>query len=75
MKLGGVRETKEDVIDPMVGIVLKKKIGDKVVIGETLCEIYANKPISQEIISSLQSAYEIVPEVVQPGKIIWEIIS
>ncbi len=75
MKLGGGRETKEDIIDPMVGIVLKKKIGDKVAVGETLCEIYANKPISQEIIASLQSAYEIVPDVVQPGKIIWEIIS
>ena len=42
MTLGGGRETKESVIDLSVGIVLKKKNGDKVEKGETLAVIYAN---------------------------------
>jgi len=73
-KLGGGRETKEDIIDPMVGIVLKKKIGDYVKAGEPLCDIYANHPVAAEITDSLLTAFEIVGEPVQPGKIIWEII-
>ena len=40
--LGGGRETKESDIDLSVGIVLTKKVGDKVKIGETLAYIHAN---------------------------------
>jgi pyrimidine-nucleoside phosphorylase len=74
-KLGGGRETKEDIIDPMVGIVLKKKIGDYVQIGDVLCEIYANKPVAQEIKDSLFSAFEFKKDFVAPGKIILETIN
>ena len=41
--LGGGRETKESEIDLSVGIILKKKTGDKVNIGETLAEIHYNQ--------------------------------
>jgi thymidine phosphorylase len=37
--LGGGREKKEDSIDPAVGIVVHKKIGDAVSAGEALCTI------------------------------------
>ena len=40
--LGGGRETKESEIDLSVGILLKKKIGDKVAKGDTLAVLYAN---------------------------------
>ncbi len=40
--LGGGRECKEDAVDPSVGIVLHKKVGDRVVIGEPLATIYYN---------------------------------
>ena len=40
--LGGGRETKEDRIDPSVGIVLNKKIGDRVSAGEPLCTLHHN---------------------------------
>jgi pyrimidine-nucleoside phosphorylase len=40
--LGGGRERKEDSIDPSVGIVVHKKIGDKVASGEPLCTIYCH---------------------------------
>lgn len=40
--LGAGRYKREDFIDPNVGIVLKKKIGDFVETGETILEIYYN---------------------------------
>ncbi len=40
--LGGGRETKESEIDLAVGIVLTKKVGDKVEKGETIAYIHAN---------------------------------
>ncbi len=40
--LGGGREKKEDLIDPAVGLVLQKKVGDPVRAGEPLCTIHYN---------------------------------
>jgi pyrimidine-nucleoside phosphorylase len=42
MLLGAGRATKESVIDLSVGLVLRKKIGDKVNKGESLVTIYSN---------------------------------
>jgi len=40
--LGGGREKKEDAIDPAVGIVVHKKIGDEVAKGEPLATIHCH---------------------------------
>jgi pyrimidine-nucleoside phosphorylase len=40
--LGGGRERKEDAVDPAVGIVLHKKVGDPVSASEPLATIYYN---------------------------------
>ena len=40
--LGGGRERKEDSVDPAVGFVLHKKVGDSVSKGEALCTIHYN---------------------------------
>jgi pyrimidine-nucleoside phosphorylase len=42
MMLGGGREKKEDSIDPGVGLVLEKRVGDAVESGATLCTVHYN---------------------------------
>lgn len=42
MLLGGGREKKEDSIDPAAGLVLHKKVGERVVRGEPLCTLHYN---------------------------------
>ncbi|WP_080145595.1 pyrimidine-nucleoside phosphorylase [Marinilactibacillus piezotolerans] len=49
MKLGAGRETKESSIDLAAGLYLHKKVGDKVEAGESLATLYSNKPISEEV--------------------------
>lgn len=43
LALGGGRETKESDIDLTVGIVFEKKIGDRVIKGDTLAVLHANE--------------------------------
>lgn len=40
--LGAGRQTKDDVIDLAVGLMLNKKVGDRVETGESLVTIYSN---------------------------------
>lgn len=42
MLLGGGRETKDSIIDLSVGIVINKKVGDRVEESDTIATIYAN---------------------------------
>ena len=42
MILGGGRERKEDSVDPSVGFVLHKKVGDKLAAGETIFTVHYN---------------------------------
>jgi len=75
MKFGGGRETKEDDIEPNVGVVLTKKVGDYVEKGEILCNLYIQKPLNDDIIPMLDEAYLIVKEEVKKPKTIKEIIT
>ncbi len=40
--LGGGRARKEDSVDPAVGIIVHKKVGDRVSSGDPLCTVYYN---------------------------------
>ena len=60
MRLGGGRETLDDIIDMSAGIVLNKKLGDEVRENELLCTIYTNKtendylPIIENVYNSFK---------------------
>jgi pyrimidine-nucleoside phosphorylase len=53
--LGGGRERKEDSVDPAVGIVLHKKVGDQVGAQEPLATIHYNSAARAEEAASLIS--------------------
>jgi pyrimidine-nucleoside phosphorylase len=74
MKLGGGRLTTDDIIDHSAGITLTKKIGDYVEKEEPIAYIYANKEVSQELITELLSAYTIVETKVKKPVLIEEIL-
>lgn len=58
LDLGGGRVTKEDKIDPTVGIVFHKKIGDNVDVGDVLCTLYLKEDAS-EIKTNIMDFYTI----------------
>ena len=61
--LGAGRVKKEDSIDKTVGIVLNKKISDKVEIGDILAYVHANdEEKGKQAIIDLLDAYEISQE-------------
>jgi pyrimidine-nucleoside phosphorylase len=58
--LGGGRERKEDVVDPAVGIVVLKKIGDPVNEGEAMCSVHCHSEAqAARAIKLLQESYTI----------------
>ena len=58
--LGGGRERKEDSVDPAVGFVLHKKVGDPVSEGEPLCTVHYNSETrGARARTLLQESYEI----------------
>lgn len=58
LHLGGGRATKESAIDPAVGVVLHKKVGDVVKKGDALAEIHAADPVAAEqAAKQLQACY------------------
>ncbi len=71
LMLGGGREKKTDIIDPSVGILLKKKVGDPVKKGETMAVIYHNDAVkAQAAYERLMAAYITGAERISPKKLI-----
>jgi len=66
LKLGAGRETMDSIIDLSVGIVLNKKVNDKVLLGETLAYIHANDlDRANEVEKEIKQIYKIDK---RPGK-------
>jgi pyrimidine-nucleoside phosphorylase len=58
--LGGGRSTKEDVINPTVGLIVHKKLGDRVASGEPLCTLYYDDDKQvQEARSLIEASYQL----------------
>lgn len=75
MLLGAGRKTKSDAIDYAAGITVKKKIGDPVDIGDTLCILHTNLKDNKEAELTAKGAFVIGEGKPEPVKHIYEIIS
>lgn len=75
VELGAGRVRKEDSIDHAVGIIVERKIADKVEKGETLAYIHANdEEKGKEAARKLKETYKITNQEVEPEKYILDII-
>jgi pyrimidine-nucleoside phosphorylase len=63
MLLGAGRETVTSAIDPGVGLVLHKKVGDLVMEGETLVTVHLNDRRREgEVLALLKAAFTLAAE-------------
>lgn len=74
MELGAGRKTKDSIIDLSVGIVLKKKIGDKVEKGEELATIYCNNEKDGSSVLNKLKDVIVVSDVYEEYKLIYEVV-
>jgi pyrimidine-nucleoside phosphorylase len=78
MMLGAGRATKESQIDLGVGVLLHKKVGDPVAVGEPLAELYVNT-VSEELVRDVSdrilNAYQIQKEPANRPPLIYAVIT
>ena len=69
--LGAGRKKVDDIIDPAAGIILKKKIGDRVVANESIASIHTNRQeVLPEAVVRLGSCIHVGPSKVSPPPLI-----
>jgi pyrimidine-nucleoside phosphorylase len=74
--LGGGRDKKEDAVDPAVGIVLHRKVADRVSAGESLCTIHYNSEEKAAAAKKLlQESYGIADTPPAPRRLIHRVIT
>ena len=70
--LGGGRTTKDDVIDPAVGIVFSVRVGDSVTAGQPIAVVHARSPGAlAEGISRVGAIVEIGEALPDEGRLPW----
>ena len=75
MSIGAGRATKGDVIDPAVGVVLNKKVGQPVERGEPLAWLHLNERAEEEIaVAAIQNSFQISGEQPEIRGLIYDII-
>lgn len=72
MELGAGRETMDDIIDPTAGIILNKKLGDKVAKGDILLTMYTEKPGMQSLVASVLNSFEFSETPIEVGPTVEE---
>ena len=73
MGLGAGRERADSVIDPAVGLVFEKKVGDTVRAGERFCVIYSNdRSRVPWALDMIREAVAISPVPVSPSPLVLE---
>ncbi len=76
MLLGAGRTKKEDIIDPYVGIIMKKRIGDAVEEGEAIADFYVNDETKlDEAINFFEGAITIGEEKVEETPLVYGVVT
>ena len=70
MKLGAGRETMEQTIDMSAGILLRKKVGDKVSAGDVLAIAHTNKENVDDVFKDIHDAFLLQDEFVPSPNIV-----
>ncbi len=74
--IGAGRNTKEDSIDPAVGVILEVKVGQKIDAGSILCRIYHTSETNLEEAATLvEDAFKISQQPVEERDLILEVVS
>jgi len=74
--IGAGRNTKEDSIDPAVGVILEVKVGQKIEAGSILCRIYhTNEEHLSEASDLVEDAFKISQQPVEERELILEVVS
>jgi pyrimidine-nucleoside phosphorylase len=74
--IGAGRNTKEDTIDPAVGVILEVKVGQKIDSGSILCRIYyTNEEHLEDAAELLEDAFRISQQPVDERDLILEVVS
>jgi pyrimidine-nucleoside phosphorylase len=71
MELGAGRANKEDAINPAVGLVLDKKVGQPIKAGETLVFIHHDNALTPAWIAELYATFAITNEATQRQALIY----
>ena len=73
--IGAGRDTKEDTIDPAVGIIVEAKIGNKIDQGAVLCRIYyTNEDRIEEAAQQVEDAFRISQHAPDERSLILEVV-
>ena len=73
--IGAGRDTKEDSIDPAVGIILEVKMGEKVDAGSVLCRLYYTKEDRvDEAAEMVEDAFRISSQKPDERELILEVV-
>lgn len=73
--LGGGREKQDEAIDPAVGIMLARKVGDAVHAGDALCEVHYNSDSRlREALSLIETSFVVSDEPPQRRLLIRKVI-
>jgi len=74
--IGAGRDTKEDSIDPAVGVILEVKTGQKIEAGAVLCRLYfTNEERLAEAAERVEDAFRISTTAPEPRELILEVVS
>ncbi len=73
--IGAGRDTKEDVIDPAVGVILEVKVGQKVDAGGVLCRLYYTREDNvDEAAQLVEDAFRISGTAPESRELILEVV-